>query len=185
MKNRQYIIEIRVHPLVSRWLKNNYPCEDSVFDLLDSFDFAITGMLVQSNVIMPSRVGKNFETFTPIKLYISEFDFSHYGYQVSELQQCRFSRFLYSFILERACWEILYRHIYIGVPKEVAIRNWLAANVCSDSELTYDNLRKYYQRKFQNIEKKQKEATAIFVKNVQKRYKIDTKICVQIVPDPK
>lgn len=170
-KTKLFRIQIRVHPMVYRWIENNFEELDGGYDLTKSpLYFAVTGMLQQSNVKCPSMVSKKLDIFKSVNIYISEYDFYHYGFQVSELQMCRFSKFVQMYIIDQACHRVMMAKVFGGIQRSTAIRSVLDENLMDDSELSYECLRKTYFRKY--IEKERallnriSESTDIEIKKI-------------------
>lgn len=144
-----YKIQIKVHPVVYRFLVNHYPAIDGVYNLIKSpYYCIISSMLCRSCNKLPSLVYKSFEKYVPIETYITSFDFYHYGWQMSEMQQCLLSRSMLQLILQQACHEIAVAHVIAGVPRRKAICHYIDDNLYEDNEISYSYLRKYYQRKY-------------------------------------
>lgn len=154
MKAKQYYkVEIMVHPAVFRYLDNKYTKVMDAYDFRsDPLYFAVSGMLMRNNVKMPSRISKKIETYIPIAILITGFDFYHYGYLVPLVQQYHFSQFMLSLIEEKAFYKIMLAHKIGGIPRDRAIKEFLAENFFEHHEMNYANLRKKYQRKYQHNE---------------------------------
>ncbi len=144
-----YNVEIRVHPTVFRYIDNNFPKERGIYDLSKTpWHNYISSMLGRSGVKMPSRVSKRYAHFKPVKLLITEFDFNHYGFQISEAQQSLLSRMLQLHIMEEACREVAMLHLLHHIPRRKAVRHYIDANLYEDDELKVDSLLTYYKRKW-------------------------------------
>jgi len=142
-------INIKVHPVVFRYIDNNFTKIDGGYDIEKSpLYFAITSMLIRSNVQMPSDVGKKYDKFKEISIFISKRDFYNYGHTISQLQQYIFSKFIYNFIINDICTQIMYMHVYGRVTRNKAINTVLLNNLFEEDELNYEYLRKIYQRRF-------------------------------------
>ena len=144
-------ISIKVHPAVTRYFDNIF-LKDRVtgaYDIRQSdFYYCISGALQQSHFKAPSLVSKKYSNFILISLIITEFDFYHYGYMMSEYNQYRISKFILNTIIDKACYKIMLAHCICGIPRDTALKAFLDENFFEENELSYNNLRKIYQRKY-------------------------------------
>lgn len=148
-KIKLYRISINVHPAVFRYIDNSYPNENGVYNITKSpFYFLVSSMLSRSGVNRPSKISKKYGSYVPISLFITEEDFYHYGWNITPLQQCRFSKAILQTIIDQACNKIALAHVMAGVPRDQAIREVLIENLFEDNEMNYACLRKIYQRKY-------------------------------------
>lgn len=156
---KQLTISLKVYPAVFRYLENNFPKNvQGVYDLLDSpYYCLISSMLSRSTIKTPSLVPMSYSRFVPIKTYITEFDFYHYGWEINERQQYNLSKTILHVILQNACHEIAVAHVCMNISRDRAIRNFIYENLFEDDELSYSYLIKYYQRNYLENEKKLKE----------------------------
>lgn len=158
MKRNLYKIDIRVHPLVWRYIDNNFQTIRGAYDITSSSYYPIvSSMLCQSNVRLPSKVRPTFEAFRPISVYITEYDFYHYGFSVCELQQLRFSKLMRSLVIDSICRRIAMLRAAYDVPLTRAVCLMIDANLFEDNELKTDTLRKIYQRHYKETEKEYAE----------------------------
>lgn len=152
-KAKLYRITIKVHPAVWRYIDNNYPVKMGAYDLSRSvYYYLVTAMLYQSRVRMPSQLCRKYGEYRPVTVMITEFDFYHYGFQSSELQQCRLSRNILHLIVDDACRRIAQARVVFGVPVTTAIDHYLIDNGYEEGELDAEYLRSVYKRKYRGYE---------------------------------
>lgn len=151
MKEKVYIIQVKVHPAVARHFDNTF-LKDKItgaYNIRQSdFYYCISGALQQSHLKSQSLISKKYSNFIPISLIINEFDFYHFGYMISEYNQYRISRFFFNMIIDKACYKIMLAHCICGIPRDTALKAFLDENFFEEDELNYSNLRKIYQRKY-------------------------------------
>lgn len=186
-KKKYYKIPIRVHPAVYRFIDNNYNSVSGAYDFRkENLYYFVSGCIQQSNIKNKSRISVKFSDYVLIYIHITEYDFYHFGYQMSEFQQFRFSKFVLALIIEKGCDKIMLAHTIAGVPRDVAIREFLLENLFEENEFNYAQFRKLYQRKWINKEKEISE----FLENIKEssinksqiKDKMSIKKNVQIVP---
>ena len=149
MKNNLYKITIKVHPAVYRFIDNHFSVSVGAYNLIKSpYYCIISSMLCRSCTKLPSLVYKKFDKYKPIEMFITEFDFYHYGWQMSEMQQCLLSKSMLQLILQQACHEIAVAHVIAGISRRRAICNYIDENLYEEDEISYSYLQKYYQRKY-------------------------------------
>lgn len=152
-KIKFYKIRIKVHPAVYRYIDNHFPVIKGVYNLTKSPYYCfLSSMLCRSCAKLPSLVYKRYDRYVPIETYITEFDFYHYGWTMSEMQQCLLSKTMLQLIMQEACHEIAVMHVVGGVPRNRAICNYIDENLYEDNEISYSYLTKYYQRKYKSKE---------------------------------
>lgn len=153
MKTGLYRITIKVHPAVKRYIDNNFPVKRGAYDITRSmYYYLVSAMLYQSHVAVPSKTCIKYKDYVPISIYITEFDFYHYGFQSSEYQQCRLSRSLLHLILDDACRRIALAKVVFGVPVTTGIEHFLIDNSFEDNELSAEYVRTVYKRKYRSFE---------------------------------
>jgi hypothetical protein len=184
-KSRKVIsTTIKVHPAVFRYL-------DVTFNKIgDTYDFRghilygfISAGLSRKGMNLPSMLPLQYKKMQAVKIAISSWDYQHYGWDIPIFQQVAFSNHLYRQILFNACYRIMICHVFGGLPRDKAIRNFLTEHCFEESELNYAALRKHYQRHWLENEKLAKKNVANFSTiSSDFSHKINTKKNVGIVP---
>ncbi len=158
MKNRFYRVSFRVHPAVWRYIDTSFPKKNGAYDMHKStLYYLFTSITTKSGVRLPSQLCASYKNYVPIELYVTEFDFYHYGYISSEYQQCRLSRHVLHLILDEACRRVAMGKVALGIPVTKGIEHWLIDNGYEEDELTAENVRKIYNRRYKEYERKLNE----------------------------
>lgn len=158
MKNNLYRVSINVHPAVKRYLSNMFSEIDGAYDVKKSiYYYMVTAMLMQSGMKIPSKVSKKYCDYVPVVILVTEYDFYHYGYQCSELQQVRFNRTMLHLITDDACRKIALARVLLGQPVTKCIEHYLIENLYEDNEMSRESLRTIYRRKYVKYERELSE----------------------------
>ncbi len=145
----QYTADIKVHPAVARYLRNRYEGKYGYINLLSTpYYLYISAALSRSNVKSKNRICKRYERYVPLKVCLSEQDVRQYGWNISEMQQCRISQVFYNMLMHDACQEIATVHIGLGVSRRQVLQFYLDRELFEPDELKPGTLMKYYQRHF-------------------------------------
>lgn len=148
-KKNLFRITVKVEPAVRRFLTNHYPEKDGALDLTGSRHyFLVSNMLQRNSVQMPTKVPDRYNSFVPVTLWITSWDFYHLGWMTPPFQQYCFSRLLMAELMETACYRVAMVSIATGVSRRAAMRAVLDEELYEDNELSEDRLRKYYLRKY-------------------------------------
>lgn len=158
MKQKLYRVQLKVHPMVWRYIDNNFRKENGAYDVTQSMYYPLVlSSICRSNVRVPSRVSVFYDEYRDIMLLITEYDFYHYGYDISPLQQVRYSRILRNIILDLMCRRIVMMRAVFDIPLTRAIGLVLDANLMEPEELKPATLRKIYQRRYMALERETEE----------------------------
>lgn len=150
---KTFVITVKVHPAVRRFIDNRYKKVNGAYNLSNGRHYyLVTNMLVHSSAAAPSRVPKKYGCFVPIKIMISEYDFYRYGWMTTPLQEYRFSKLILGEILDNACQRIALLKLVLDIPRRKCMLAIIDEELFERDEISYDYLRKYYQRKFQQKE---------------------------------
>lgn len=148
-----YNIEIRVDPLVKRWIQNRFTCSKGIYFLGKSLYYSIvSAMLYQSHIATPSQLPKKYSHYETIRLAITEFDFYHYGWSVSPMQEVRFSRLIRNLIIDECLRRAAILRASFNISLAQAINSYFVYHKLSEQDIKYDTLRKIYNRKYIEIE---------------------------------
>ncbi len=152
---RLYTTTIKVLPLVFRYISENYVCKQNAFDVFNTpLYYLISSGLSRSNIAIPSRISAKYQSYVPIRIHITEWDFYHYGWEMTPLQQIRLSNIVKSQIIREICEKAMVLHCYTHIPREAAIRELMSQNYFEEEELSLASVKKHYQRHFLKQEEK-------------------------------
>lgn len=154
MKQKLYRVKLKVHPMVWRYIDNNFRKENGAYNVTQSMYYPLVlSSICRSNVRVPSRVSDCYDGYRDIMILITEYDFYHYGYDISPLQQVRYSRILRNILLDMMCRRIVMMRAAFDIPLTRAIGLVLDANLMEQDELKPATLRKIYQRRYMALER--------------------------------
>lgn len=153
MKKKLYRVSLKVHPMVWRYIDNNYRKDNGAYNVTKSMYYPLVlSSICRSNMRVPSRVSDSYDGYRDIKILITEYDFYHYGYDISPLQQVRYSRIMRGIILDLMCRRIVMMRAAFNIPLTRAVELVVDANLMEPDELKPSTLRKIYQRKYMELE---------------------------------
>jgi len=149
-----YSTEIKVHPAVFRYIDNTFNKKGNVYDLRGHlfYNFVSVG-LSRRSINVPSMLPLQYEKMKAIKVALTSWDYHHYGFDIPPVHQVALSNHIYKQILFDACYRIMISHVFGGLPRDTAIKEYLAEYCFEECELNYAALRKHYQRHWINTEK--------------------------------
>lgn len=153
-----YTIDLRVDPLVAGWIDRNFNKVRGCYRMGDSFWYGlVSSLLYQSHVKKPTVLPEKYSGFVPIKLAVTEYDFYHYGWEVSPMQELRFSRLIRSFIIDECLRNVAIMRARYDIPLSQAITDCTVFFNLEEEHLKYETLRKIYQRKYQEVESRYRD----------------------------
>ena len=162
-KNSRFNTIIKVHPAVLRYIDNSFSKTSGVYDLRKSLLYGfISAGLCRSGVNVTSMLPMQYEKMKPVKIAITSWDYHHYGWEIPPIHQVALSNHIYRQILFDACYRVLVAHVFGGLPRDTAIKEFLAEHCFEECELNYAALRKHYQRHWIETEKIAKSNVADF-----------------------
>lgn len=148
-----YTLDIKVDPLVAGWMERSFKKVRGVYRMGDSCYYGlVSAMLCQSHVRMPSAIPDKYTSFVPVKVAISEFDFYHYGWQVSPLQELRFSRIIRNILIDTCLRSVAILRARYSLPVSQAIDFYTVYYGMEEEQVKFETLRKIYQRKYMPLE---------------------------------
>ena len=161
--NKIYSTTLKVHPAVLRYLDNTFEKVSDAYDLRGHllYNFISVG-LSRKTISLPSMIPLQYEKMREIKIVITSFDWHHYGWEIPPIHQMALSNHIYKQILFDACYRIMVSHVFGGVPRDSAIKEFLNEHLFEEDELNYPALRKHYQRHWIETEKNAKANVADF-----------------------
>lgn len=149
-----YQTTILLHPAVAKWLDANFEKIDDVIDVRSHPIYVlIQSALMRKEIKIPHKKSIKTQKHVPVNFMITEWDFYHFGWTIPTGIQQKISKYLYKDMLLRFCRDIASANVYGGFPIDVAVRRILIENLFDDSELSYFNLRKFYERNYTVKEK--------------------------------
>lgn len=157
---------IRVHPAVFRYIDNSFNRVGDAYDLRGHllYDFISVG-LSRRSIKVASMLPLQYEKMLTIKVIITSWDYNHYGWDIPPIHQVSLSNHIYRQILFDACYRVMICHVFGGLPRDTAIKEYLWEHGFEECELNYPALRKHYQRHWLDTEKNAKANVAEFNTN--------------------
>jgi hypothetical protein len=183
-KSSKHSATIRVHPAVFRYLDTNFSKVGDAYNLRGHllYNFISVG-LSRSTIKVESLIPLQYEKMRKIEVAITSWDYEHYGWEIPPIHQVAISNHIYKQILFDACYRVMICHIFGGLPRDTAIKEYLWEYCFEECELNYAALRKHYQRHWLETEKIIKANVAEFRTNATQRLpEKNTKKNVKIVP---
>jgi len=148
-----YTLDINVDPLVAGWMERSFKKVRGVYRMGDSCYYGlVSAMLYQSHVKTPSRMPDKYAAFVPVKIAITEFDFYHYGWEVSPLQEIRFSRLIRNILIDTCLRNVAILRARYGLHLTQAIGFYTIYFGLEEEHVKFETLRKIYRRKYQPME---------------------------------
>ena len=150
---KNYNVSLKVDPLVKRWMDNRFKFRRGIYFLGNSCYYGlVSALLYQSQVKGPKRLPDKYSNFVPVRIGISEYDFYHYGWEVSPMQEIRFSRLVRNIVIDECLRSVALLRASFSVPLSQAINAYTIYYNIADEDIHYETLRKIYQRKYRRIE---------------------------------
>lgn len=163
MSNNRFSTIIKVHPAVLRYIDNTFSKKSGAYDLRGHLLYSfISAGLSRRSINVASMVPLQYKKMLPVKVAITSWDYHHYGWEIPPIHQVALSNHIYRQILWDACYRILIAHVFGGLPRDTAIKEFLAEHCYEERELNYAALRKHYQRHWIESEKIAKSNVADF-----------------------
>lgn len=149
-----YSVDMRVDPLVKRWMDRNFKTDHGRYRFGDSCYYGlVSAVLCQSpRVGSPAVVPDKYARFVPVKVCITEYDFYHYGWEVSITQELRFSRLVRNILIDECLRSAAMLRARYDIPLSQAINSFTVWYGLTDDDVNPDTLRKTYQRKYKSVE---------------------------------
>lgn len=192
MREKCVSVPFSFDPAVLRYLETFFNCKSEFVDLRKSFLYPFF-ILCLSRISCKSKKtnSSSFRSFIEGNIVIKEWDYTHYGDNITPAAMIQVNNLIYKLIVRDACYRIMIAHVFSGLPRDTCIRDYLFEIGFKDEELSYAALRKYYQRNWTNKEKELRDNVQFsLIENedkkctisVQNRYKAGTEIFAKIVP---
>jgi hypothetical protein len=156
-----YSTVIRVHPAVLRYIDNTFDKIKDVYDLRRSMLYGfISAGLSRHTINATSMLPLQYEKMKTVKVAITSWDYHHFGWDIPPIHQVALSNHIYKQILFDACYRVMICHVFGGLPRDAAIKEYLSEHLFEEHELNYAALRKHYQRHWIDTEKVAKSNVA-------------------------
>lgn len=160
--NYKPTIDIMLHPLAWHALRRDFPFDGTAVDLGRSWAYnIITQGLQRSYKAAPWEFSRQREAATYGKIYITQYDAERYGLHMSLTRQANFSCIIYRLERQRLCQLTAYAHVMGGFSRDAAMRHFLDIDDIADQEITFQSLRKYYQRNYRQNEELIRQSISI------------------------
>jgi len=157
---------IKVHPAVFRYINNTFNRVGGAYDLRGHLLYGFISVgLSRHSVKVESMLSQQYKKMKEIKVVITSWDYNHYGWDIPPIHQVALSNHIYRQILFDACYRVMICHVFGGLPRDTAIKEFLGEYCFEECELNYPALRKHYQRHWLDVEKNAKENVAEFNSN--------------------
>lgn len=142
-------IALHVHPVVAKWMEFNLEKIGDAYVVSKSKYYPmIIASLTRKNLRLQSKLPSKFEKFEKVFCLISDFDFYHYGFIISDYLQYKISKCIYDDIIDKMLHATMVVYCSTGIPRDKIIRQQLVENMFDDEEMTIVNFRKIYQRNY-------------------------------------
>ncbi len=149
-------IDIALHPLAWKVLKQQYHFDGKAVDVSHGWIYSlILQGLERNQIITPirdkARLPKNLISG---KVYIYYDDILRYGRFMRLPRQANISRALYRYERERLCHQIAVFHVATGIERNKVMRHFLDSEDIEEEELSFEALKKHYQRHYRHKEER-------------------------------
>ena len=140
-------IELNMHPLAWRVLKNNVLFDGIAFDIEKSWLYnLIIQNLQRKKTIMAGTLNRVSKKLVAGKIYITKYDFDRFGGEIRIDNQAGISQVICKYERDKLCKEIATAHVFSGIGRGVIIRYLMDKYDYEDDELKFATLKKHYQR---------------------------------------
>lgn len=146
-------IDIALHPLAWKVLKQQYHYDGKAVDVGSDWLYSlIVQGLEKRQVITSGETRKKPKQLVDGKVYIYTDDFLRYGRFLRLSRQANISRVLYRKERESICNKIAVFHVATGIERNKVMRYFLEKADIQEDELSFEALKKYYQRHYRQKE---------------------------------
>lgn len=151
---QSFKISLNVHPVVAKWMDCHLEKVGDAYVISKSKYYSIiVGSLTRKNIKLQSRIPEKYEKFEKVFCYISDFDFYHFGFYISDFMQYKISKAIYDDIVDKMLYSTMVLFCCSGLARDRIMRQQLIEFMFEDDEMTIENFRKLYQRKYLDQEK--------------------------------
>lgn len=146
-------VDIALHPVVWKVLQQDYNFDGNAVDVgHDWLYLLIVQSLEREQVITAGELRRRPKGLVAGKVYIYYDDYIHHGRYLRLNRQANISRIVYRRERERLCQEVAMLHVACGIERNRAMRHFLEKRGLEDEELSFEALKKYYQRNYRQKE---------------------------------
>lgn len=192
MREKCVSVPFSFDPAVLRYLETFFNCKSDSVDLRKSVLYSFIILCLSRITYKSKKTNPScFSSFIEGNIVVKEWDYTHYGENITPEAMIQVNNLIYKLIIREACYRIMIAHVYSGIPRDTCIKDYLFEIGYKDDELSYGALRKYYQRNWTSKEKELRENIQFSLNeneykkgtnSVQMRYTTGTQIFADFVP---
>lgn len=146
-------VDIALHPLAWKVLREQYSYDGTAVDVGHGWLYSVIVQgLERKHIITAGELRRRPKGLVDGKVYIYYDDFIRYGRFIRLTKQANISRVIYRKERERLCYQIAVFHVATGIERNKVMRHFLDKHGIEEDELSFEALKKYYQRKFRHKE---------------------------------
>lgn len=150
---KKITVDIALHPLVWKLLKSQYSFDGHAVDVGHDWLYSlIVSSLERRHIITASELRRRPKGIVDGKVYIYYEDFIRYGGYIRSARQANISRVIYRQERERLCQTVAVFHIATGIERNKVMRYFLEKEGIEEDELSFETLKKHYQRNYRHKE---------------------------------
>ena len=147
-------VELWLHPLAWKVLQRDYPCEGGAAEAKGWLYNLVCQGLRRRMVVTASEVRRQRRGLVQGAVLISVHDYHRYGGYLWLSRQANISTALYRQERDRLAWLAAITIAATGQPSDKVIRQILESEGIEEEELTFEALKKHYQRHGGQIEER-------------------------------
>jgi len=149
-----YNVDMKVDPLVVKWMDARFEKRRGIYRMGASPWYGLVSMaLCQSARSERMRVPPDkYNSFVPVKVSITEYDFYHYGWEVSPTQEIRLSRMIRSLVEDELLRNAAIIRARYNLPLSQAIGSMMVFYNLSEEDVRFETMRKTYRRHYAGLE---------------------------------
>ncbi len=150
----RYNVDMKVDPLVVKWMDARFRKERGIYRLQESRWYTLVSMaLCQSaRAERMSLPPDKYAGFVPVKIGITEYDFYHYGWEVNMTQEIRMSRLLRDIICDEILRNAAIMRARYAMSLSRSIGNIMVFYNLDEEDVRFETLRKRYRREYTGLE---------------------------------
>lgn len=154
-----YNVDMKVDPLVVKWMDAHFDKRRGIYRASTSPWYVLVSMaLCQSSRSERMRTPPDkYNSFVPVKVSITEYDFYHYGWEVSPTQEIRMSRMVRGMVEDELLRNAAMMRARYNLPLSQTIGSMMVFYNLTEEDVHFETLRKTYRRKYAKREEKYRE----------------------------
>lgn len=146
-------IDLALHPMVWKVLQLQYDYDGVAVDVGHDWLYAlIVSSLERRQIITAGELRRRPKGLVGGQVYIGYDDFVRHGRFIRLSKQANISRVVYRVARERLCYAVAVFHVATGIERNKAMRYFLDKYDFTDDEMSFEALKKHYQRNFRQKE---------------------------------